>query len=332
MTIIAAASIVAVPPVLAVDSAPIGETAEISVKQITRFKIGSGEKRFGALEFAGGLEMWSKQAHFGALSGFSFVEPGSRFLAVSDTGFLAAGTLVHDASGAPAGIKEYRFRSLSKLEGRDAISKWETDAEGISYSNGRLLIAYEREHRITEYRTDPATLQTRVVRNHDFLVPAYELRRNRGFETIAVAPPGNPREGLIVAVTEKSIDKRGDIFAAVIAGPGKGVFTIARRDGFDITDGGFLPDGDLLLLERSFSVGSGVKMRLRRIPGSQLKKGNRADGTVLLSADMGYQIDNMEGMDVWRRSDGAIMISMVSDDNKSILQRNLYLEFILHDN
>ena len=46
---------------------------------------------------------------------------------------------------------------------------------------------------------------------------------------------------------------------------------------------------------------------------------------------MAYQIDNMEGLDVWTRDDGALMVSMVSDDNHSILQRNLYLEFILHD-
>jgi hypothetical protein len=46
---------------------------------------------------------------------------------------------------------------------------------------------------------------------------------------------------------------------------------------------------------------------------------------------MTFQIDNMEALDVWRREDGATMISMMSDDNYSILQRNLYLEFVLHD-
>jgi hypothetical protein len=46
---------------------------------------------------------------------------------------------------------------------------------------------------------------------------------------------------------------------------------------------------------------------------------------------MSYQIDNMEGMDVWRRDDGALMVSIVSDDNQSLLQRNLYLEFRLDE-
>jgi hypothetical protein len=46
---------------------------------------------------------------------------------------------------------------------------------------------------------------------------------------------------------------------------------------------------------------------------------------------MSYQIDNMEGLDVWRRGDGALMVSIVSDDNQSLFQRNLYREFRLDE-
>jgi hypothetical protein len=77
-------------------------------------------------------------------------------------------------------------------------------------------------------------------------------------------------------------------------------------------------------------MADGVAMRLRRIYGESIAKGTVADGPVLMSADMGYQIDNMEAMDVWQRADGALMVSLMSDDNHSILQRNLYLEFVLH--
>jgi hypothetical protein len=50
---------------------------------------------------------------------------------------------------------------------------------------------------------------------------------------------------------------------------------------------------------------------------------------VLLEAGMAHQVDNMEAIDVWRREDGATMVSIMSDDNQSFLQRNLYLEFML---
>jgi hypothetical protein len=168
------------------------------------------------------------------------------------------------------------------------------------------------------------------LRQLDYLIPPKELRQNRGFETVAHADSYGQHEGGLVVVSERSLDEAGNVYAAVIGGPHKGVFTVKRDGEFDITDGAFLPDGDLLLLERSFSISRGVKMRLRHIYGESVERGAVADGPVLMEADMGYQIDNMEGLDVWTRDDGALMVSLVSDDNHSILQRNLYLEFILH--
>src|SRR5690606_7459521 len=154
----------------------------------------------------------------------------------------------------------------------------------------------------------------------------------RGFETVAYSDPAGPLEGALVIISEKSLDKAGNNLAAILDGPRKGVFTV-KRDGpsFDVTDGAFLPNGDLLILERSFSMATGVRMRLRRLDGNSITAGAVVDGPVLMQADMGYQIDNMEGLDVWRRQDGALMVSLIADDNRSILQRNLYLEFRLHE-
>jgi hypothetical protein len=94
-----------------------------------------------------------------------------------------------------------------------------------------------------------------------------------------------------------------------------------------VTDGDFLPNGDLLLLERRFSIAEGIGMRIRRIDASRLGAGNLVDGPVVLEADFGDQIDNMEGLDVSEDEDGKVFVTLVSDDNHSILQRNLVLEF-----
>jgi hypothetical protein len=107
------------------------------------------------------------------------------------------------------------------------------------------------------------------------------------------------------------------------------VFKVRRTGSYDVTDGALLPGGDLLLLERRFSALLGVGMRLRRIDGASVRKGALVDGPVLMEADLGYRIDNMEGVEVWLRKDGATMISLISDDNQSFLQRTLYLEFML---
>ena len=37
-------------------------------------------------------------------------------------------------------------------------------------------------------------------------------------------------------------------------------------------------------------------MRIRSVPLAEVKPGATVDGPVLIEADMGYQIDNMEGL------------------------------------
>lgn len=315
-------------PAMTVAAAPV-ETVEISVRPINQFHIGHDETRFGPLEFVGGLEMSSPARDFGALSAFRFLKPGGDFIGVTDTGFWFFGTITHDAGKRPSGVKSFRMQQMVDASGRPIDKKSQVDAEGLAVKDGIATVGFERDQRVTQFKIDPDNMKA-PVRQLDYLIPAQELRQNRGFETVTHADASGQHEGGLVVVSERSLDTSGNVYAAVIEGPRKGVFTVRRDGDFDITDGAFLPDGDLLLLERSFSIVRGVKMRLRRIYGESVEKGAVADGPVLMEADMGYQIDNMEGLEVWTRDDGALMVSLVSDDNHSILQRNLYLEFILH--
>ncbi|QPC90646.1 esterase-like activity of phytase family protein [Mesorhizobium sp. INR15] len=313
---------------LATGSASV-EPVEISARPISNFHIGHDEKNFGPLEFVGGLEMTSRMRDFGALSAFRFLNPGGDFIGVADTGFWFFGTVARDADKRPSGIQNFRMQQMVDKAGQPIDKKWEVDAEGLAVQDGIATVGFERNHRVAQFKINPDDMKA-PLKQLDFLVPALELRQNRGFETVTHANVNGQHQGGLVVVSEKSLDKSGNIYAAIIEGPHKGVFTVKRNGDFDITDGAFLPDGDLLLLERSFSMAGGLRMRLRRIYGESVEKGAVADGPVLLEADMSYQIDNMEGLDVWTRDDGALMVSLISDDNHSILQRNLYLEFILH--
>ncbi|MDN5926581.1 MAG: esterase-like activity of phytase family protein [Hyphomicrobiales bacterium] len=310
-------------------AAPL-ERMDISARPITQFHIGHDETRFGPLTFVGGLEMTSNSGDFGGLSAFRFRKPGSDFIGVADTGFWFFGRIEHDADGRPSGVSDFVMQAMVDADGNIIGRKWLTDAEGLGIRGDIATAGFERSHRISEFRIDPAGMKA-PIRDLDFLVPRQELRMNRGFETIAYAPEDGPLKGARVVVSEKSLDENGNQFAAILEGPQKGVFTVRRSGKFDITDGAFLPNGDLLLLERSFSYADGVAMQLRRIGGKTVRKGGLADGPVLFTADMSYQIDNMEGLDVWQRGDGALMVSIVSDDNQSLLQRNLYLEFRLDE-
>ncbi|MGB8819135.1 MAG: esterase-like activity of phytase family protein [Rhizobiaceae bacterium] len=299
---------------------------DVNSRPIETFRIGSSETKFGAFTFVGGLEMTSYDRNFGSLSGWRFRDAGSDVLSVSDNGFWLSGWLERDASGIPLGFGRVLIAEMTNGAGEANSEKWNSDAESLLTDGDQVTVGFERRHRISTGTLDPATLIF-SSKDEPLPVPTRELRSNRGFEAIAKSPATSPLAGARIVVTEKSLDSRGNLFAGILDGPQKGQFSVVRDGAFDVSDGDFLPNGDLLLLERRFSMAQGVAMRIRRIKGSDIVKGAVVDGETVLEADMAYQIDNMECLDVWERGDGATMVSLASDDNHSILQRNLYLEF-----
>jgi hypothetical protein len=301
---------------------------DINAFPIENFKIGSSETRFGRFEFVGGLEMTSSSRDLGGLSALRFLGAGSEFIGVADTGFWFAGTVERNEAGAPSGISGFRMRAMPDASGTRERLKWEADAEGLLVKGDQVTASFERVHRISSGKIDAQTLEFSLT-DEPLPVPERELRSNKGFETLALSPEGGPLAGARVAVTEKSLNKKGDIFAAVMEGPKKGIFFVARNGAFDITDGDFLPNGDLLLLERRFNVADGIAMRLTLVKGGDIAPGATVTGETLLEADMGYQIDNMEALDVWQNAAGGTRVTLMSDDNHSILQRNILLEFKL---
>jgi hypothetical protein len=152
---------------------------------------------------------------------------------------------------------------------------------------------------------------------------------NRSLECLAAGPPGSPLAGELIVVTERSLDAAGNHRSFLLKGEEVARFTVKRSGDFDVSDCTVLPPSDLLLLERYFSVTGGLGMRIRRIPLAAIKPGALADGAVLIEADLGFQIDNMEGIAVHRNDAGEIVLTLVSDDNFSPLQRNLLLQFVL---
>ncbi len=317
----------AVMPSAAATSA-VSETVPVKSRQIENFKIGSDQKRFGKLEFIGGIEMSSSNALLGAISSIRFRPDRKSFLAIMDTGHWVEGEVQRDEKGRLSGTSDLTVTSMIDANGRSEQVKERMDSEGVALRDGEVLASYEGLHRVDIY-PDPGFAQSGPVATLPILIPPKSLRGNRGLETIAVSPKDSPLAGGVVVVSELSFDKANHLLAAVLDGPRKGVFGVVQKDPFAITDGAFLPNGDLLLLERRFSFAEGIGMQIRRIKGADIKPGAAVDGEILLNTDMGYQIDNMEGLDVIVEPGGDIRVIVVSDDNHSILERNLMLEFRL---
>jgi hypothetical protein len=302
------------------------QTLPVNSRLISNFKVGSDQTRFGAFEFIGGLELSSPSSMLGAMSAIRLSADRQSFLGVMDTGFWYAGRFERGLKGELTGIVDFSVASMLDADGESSEEKWRVDAEGLAVRGDEVLVSFERRSRVDVYPAD-APGSSRPTGTLPLQIPSKELRNNRGLEAIMVAPAASPLAGEVVVVSERSLDANGDIYAAVLTGPTKGVFFVKRHPPYDVTDGDFLPNGDLLLLERRFSIAEGIGMRIRRIDASRLGAGNLVDGPVVLEADFGDQIDNMEGLDVSEDEDGKVFVTLVSDDNHSILQRNLVLEF-----
>lgn len=300
----------------------------VSSRAFSEFAIGSDKRIFGKLEFLGGLSYSSTNPLLGAVSAIRFRDDHENFVAVLDTGHWLTGRVERDGEGKLSGLADLKVRSMFNSAGQDENVKYQMDSEGLAIGKGELFVSYEVFHRIDAY-PDPGFMEATPSRSLLLPFPRSEMRSNRGMETLAISPEAGPLGATLVTVTERSLDADGNVLAAVLDGPLKGTFAVKRNDPWDITDGAFLPNGDLLLLERRFRLSDGVGMRIRRIDGTKIRPGAVVDGEVLIDVDLSHQIDNMEGLDVVRMAEDDIRLIVVSDDNHSILQRNLMLEFRL---
>ncbi|MGV3635094.1 MAG: esterase-like activity of phytase family protein [Pseudorhodoplanes sp.] len=286
------------------------------------------KKQFGPLVFRGGLELSSTHKQFGGLSGLR-VAPDGKFLAITDRAHWLRGRILYRGE-VPTGIADAEVAPMLYADGRPITARGWYDTEALAEDGGSVYVSLERVHRILKFDYGKRGLLARGT-----LVPVpSEMARlvsNRGVECLAVVPKGAPVAGALIAIAERSLDASKNTRGFLIGGPKPGLFSVRLSDEFDIVDCAITPASDLLILERHFSWRRGVAMRLRRVPLSEIVPGAVLDGTTLISADMGFQIDNMEGLSVHRTANGETVLTLISDDNFSIIQRTILLQFTLLD-
>ena len=201
-------------------------------------------------------------------------------------------------------------------DGKPIASRGWYDTEAIAEDSGTLYVAIERVHQIVRFNYGKEGL---LARGRPIAVPSAlrSLPSNRGIEALVFVPKGMPLAGTLIAISERGLDKASDLSAFLIGGPRPGSFAVKRNSDYDISDAALLPGGDILLLERKFSWTSGLAVRMRRIPLAEIRPGAVVDGSVLFEADLGYEIDNMEGLSVHRSPAGETVLTLISDDNFS---------------
>jgi len=279
--------------------------------------------RFGDLEFRGGLELSSRHPAFGGISALHVEPDSNRFIAATDRGSWVRGRIVY-RDGKPAAVADAEVAPILGVDGRPLAARGWFDVESLAERDGILYVGIERAEQIVrfDYRRDGLR-----ARGQPIDVPAdfKTLTFNKSLECLA-APQG-ALAGRLIVVTEHSLDSAGNLRSFVLGADQVTRFGVKRSDDFDVSDCTVLSQDELLLLERRASPARGIAIRIRRIPIADIKEGAVVDGRSMFDADLAFQIDNMEGIGVHRNSAGETIVTLVSDDNFSIIQRNLLLQF-----
>lgn len=306
---------------------------EVNARPIPNFEPRDRSRtRFGSLEYRSGLVLTSPYRGFGGLSAIRVDEKGERFLALSDQGAWFTGRIRYSGR-AMVGLDDVKAAPMLNAEGRPITEKryW-YDTESLARDGANVYVGLERVNQIMRF--DFSKGGTRA-RGEVIPTPAAvrKLPVNKGLEALVFVPKGKdqnmPLAGTLIAFSERGLDTAGNLVAFRIGGPSPGQFSVRRTEKFDISDAVLLPYGELLILERKFSWFTGINIRIRSIALRSIAPGALVDGPVLFNADLGHEVDNMEGIDAHVTPEGETVLTMVSDDNFSMLQRTLLLQFTL---
>ena len=309
------------------------ETVPVTAHAIPHFRRGDeATKRFGALEFLGGIELRGRHHGFGGISSIRLRPDGQGFVAVTDTGDWITGRIT-EADGAPTGLADVTIAPILSQDGRRAKDVGLWDAESLALDGTMAFVGIEREHAILAFDITAAGGDIVKARGKPLPLPGHvrDWPENRGIEALGIVP-GGPYAGRLIAIAERSHEFNAPATEGFVMKRDGGEpfrFRLRTGDGFDVTSLAFLPDGDMLVLERFFSPRRGVAMRIKRVRTAEIGPETTVDGEILVTADNAFHVDNMEGLAVHRNARGETLLTIISDDNFSIAQRTLLLRFRL---
>jgi hypothetical protein len=251
------------------------------------------------LEFAGQVEWRADIDGFGGFSALWVNPDGSRFIAVSDQGRIAEGRFQRK-DGEITEITEVRFDWLRDPRG-EILEDILVDAEGIAVDeDGNIYVSFEAQHRVWKY--SGLGEKAKAIRSpRDFA----SLQNNSGLEGLAI-----DRYRRLYTLPERSgqLDRPFPVYRYT-RGSWDIPFRMPRRGEYLPVSLDIGPDGRLYLLERDFSTVF-FSSRIRRFA----LEGDKLAGEEELLTTLPGRHQNLEGLSVWRDSDGNIRLTMISDD------------------
>jgi len=296
----------------------------------TFLSAGVGEPVQGLI-WRGGIEMQSQTDTFGGLSGLGFTGPDNRLVMVSDRGNFVSGRLLYDEQIRPIGLIGVTIEPIRNSRGNELPRAYARDAEALAVVErdgipSAVRIGFENLTRVADFELEAGVP---VGAAREVTIPDWigDTRTNETLEAVCIAPPASPIAGSTLLLTEGIIDDDGLHSGYLLGNADRGPLAYRSADGMNPTDCAFLPNGDLLVLERGIALFA-FRMRLVRVAAADVHAEARMAGVTLLET-AGADIDNMEAVAVHTAPDGSTRITLVSDNNFNDWERNLLLEFSL---
>lgn len=304
-------------------SAPIS----VQARPIEQFKSQNIGSKVDELVWRGGMVLEGPE-HFGGLSGVTFVND-SWFVTVTDRGNFISGRIDVESEGTIKALREVDLTAIQNSKGEDLPPNYSRDAEAVEaiVRDGEVAavrVGFENLTRVADFELEdfrPSGAATVVA------IPSSlsDLRTNESLEAVCIAPEASPVAGSTLLITEGERTASGDHVAFLLGNRDRGPISLTSSSNFSPTDCAFLPNGDLLVLERGTGFFT-FTMQLRRIDAMDVKPNAMLSGRVILEAS-GSDIDNMEGLAIRQTPGGASRIVILSDDNFNSWERTLWLEF-----
>ena len=244
----------------------------------------------------------------GGLSGLEIYGDGTKGVTMSDRGAVYQLDLQRDNNTLKL-VKIWNLPSTPTMHG---------DIEGVATLDGKTFaFSFEVPSRVKILTPDD---KITALPNHPQF---WGFKTNRQLEALAINSDGvlytlpeNPVKGINAFPLFAYKDDTWDIVAA-----------ISKIGRFKMVGADFGPDGLLYLLERAVTP-LGFRSRIRRFDLSKTTADKPLLGETLLSTWPSVH-DNLEGISLWRDSDGQTRITMVADNNFNAIQTSELVEYIL---
>ncbi|HHY49397.1 MAG TPA: hypothetical protein GYA10_06580 [Alphaproteobacteria bacterium] len=311
----------------------LAEDETVRSVQISRFLSAETGQPVQSLIWRGGIEMRGTTDTFGGLSGLTFIGDDGRLVMVSDRGRFVSGQLIYDEAQRPLSLVGVTIEPIQNSRGAALPRPYTRDAEAIARIErdgepAAVRVGFEGLTRVADFELEDGRPRGPA---REVPIPGWlsDTRTNQSLEAVCIAPPASPIAGSTLLLTEGVIDDDGLHSAFLLGRNDRGPLSYRSSEGTDPSDCAFLPNGDLLVLERGIAF-LAFTMRLKRIPAAAVKPGAHMQGELLLQAT-GSDIDNMEAVAVHQAPDGSTRITLVSDNNFNDWERSLLLEFSLPD-